>query len=259
MIRLTLNAQSDPEIHLFNKSIILIGTEAGHVDLIIPGPHIHPIHLKIEEQNGFPVLINYANDPFVSINGHPFGKKLLNSGDIIVVHETTLLYENLNSSCISENDTAKEEALALLLENKIKKQEEPIQPTPSSSSHESAFLSSFSFPFEQEVEVLGEEELQNASLDSYLKELETPSEEPITSVTATAPKVLRKNIDRKKTESLKDDYLRDLEDDNQGEGKGPFKLLKNRAIFFKLGNGFYFLYYAWQSFRELLELSFISV
>src|SRR4029077_18497216 len=122
MIRLTLNAKSDPEIHLFNKSTILIGAEADHVDLLLPGPHIQPIHLKILEQNGFPVLVNYANDPFISVNGHPFGKKLLNSGDIITIHQITLLFENLNTSSISEGSKTKEDP-ALIVEDTIKKQE----------------------------------------------------------------------------------------------------------------------------------------
>lgn len=107
MIRLTLNAHSDSEIHLFNKSTILIGTDAPHVDLVLPGSDIQPIHLKIVEQKGLYHLINLANDPFVSVNGHPFGKKLLNSGDNIILSQTTLLFETLgtpiNNECEQEN------------------------------------------------------------------------------------------------------------------------------------------------------------
>lgn len=220
MIRLTLNAQSKPEIHLFNKSIILIGSESSHVDLVLPSSDIQPVHLKIIEQNGFPLLINYVNDPFVAVNGQPFGKKLLNSGDIIVVHQTTLLFESLNTTPISESDKATEEVLASLLENKIKKQEEASRFPPLASSLESTYLSSFSFPFEQEVEALGEDELQKSSLESYLKELDSAQEAPI------AQPAEQKLAERKKMASLKDDYLRDLEDDNQGGEKGAFGHLK---------------------------------
>ncbi len=222
MIRLTLHAQSKPEIHLFNKSTILIGSEASHVDLVLSDSDIQPIHLKIIEQNGFPILINHVNDPFVSVNGHPFGKKLLNSGDIIVVHQATLLFENLNTAPISSSDKVKEEALASLLENKIRQKEETSHFSAPAPSLESPDLSSFSFPFEQEVEILGEEELQQASLDNYLKELELMQEaSPGLSVEE------QKQFERKKTVSLKDDYLRDLEDDNQKGEKEPFEHSKD--------------------------------
>lgn len=221
MIRLTLNAQSDPEIHLFNKSTILLGAESAHVDLILPGSDIQPIHLKIIDQKGFPILINYANDPFVSVNGHPFGKKLLNSGDIIVVHQTTILFENLTSPVVSENDTVKEEALVALLENKIKKQEETIPPISLLSSPDtSLYFPSFSLPFEQEVEVLRDEELQKSSLETYLKDLESKQEAPKHSI--PSPPSDQTQMERKKPPSLKDDYLRDLDDDNQNRGMSPF-------------------------------------
>lgn len=222
MIRLTVNAQSDPEIHLFNKSTILIGAESGHADLILPGLEIQPIHLKIAQHNGYPILINYVNDPFVTVNGHPFGKKLLNSGDVISIYQTTLLFEALDSLAISGNDEGKEKTLEAVLGNKMKKQEEAVgssEPIPSST--ENPYLASFSFPFENEVEALSEEELQKDALDKYVKELESAEEEPLIPTSATLQK--QKQIDRKKAASLKDDYLRDLDDDNEGGRKGPFR------------------------------------
>ncbi|MCE2982583.1 MAG: FHA domain-containing protein [Parachlamydia sp.] len=98
MIRLTINATSDPEIHLFNKNTLLLGSDPSLVDLVLETDDhpILPVHLKIVEQEGFLILINQANDPFVSINGQPFGKKLLNSGDVIIVHQKEILFENLS-------------------------------------------------------------------------------------------------------------------------------------------------------------------
>jgi hypothetical protein len=221
MIRLTLNAQSDPEIHLFSKSTILLGADSAHVDLLLSGADIQPIHLKIVEQNGFPILINCANDPFVSVNGHPFGKKLLNSGDLIVVHQTTILFENLKAS--SEVDSSKEEALASLLENKGKKQEEATQQEATSSPVEhNVYFPSFSLPFEHEVEVLREDELQKGSLDAYLKELESFQEAPKVPLPCTPVEHKAQIEQRKKTASLKDDYLRDLDDDNHQDATAPF-------------------------------------
>jgi hypothetical protein len=214
MIRLTLNAQSDPEIHLFNKSIILLGAETAQVDLPLSGFDIQPIHLKIIiEQNGFPILVNCANDPFVSVNGHSFGKKLLNSGDIISIHQTIILFENLNSLTSQIHDR-QEKAADSLLENKIKRQEEPVQPPQLPPSTTEANFLSFSLPFEQEVEALNEEELQSASMKKYLKEVESSPQ---------APKSPSTSIPRQKnTISLKDDYLKDLEEDSHNEKKVPF-------------------------------------
>lgn len=217
MIRLTLNAQSDPEIHLFNKSTILLGTDSTQVDLVLSGAEIQPIHLKIIEHNGFPILINYANDPFVTVNGHPFGKKLLNSGDVIVLHQITILFEKLLSPV--ETDHSKEEALVSLLDNKIKKQEDSVAQTIISQPSENIFFPSFSLPFEQEVEVLREEELQKSSIDAYLQEFEAIPEVP---KKALSPIEKKNSIERKQTASLKDDYLRDLDDDNHSKGAGPF-------------------------------------
>lgn len=203
MIRLTLNAHSDSEIHLFNKSTILIGTDAPHVDLVLPGSDIQPIHLKIVEQKGLYHLINLANDPFVSVNGHPFGKKLLNSGDNIILSQTTLLFETLgtpiNNECEQENG----------------KDSTPTSEDQNQNSDASALITSiappFSFSFEQEVEALNEEELQNAPLNTYLNGFESTKEAGATSSTVAE----KKEIERKKPTSLKDDYLRDLDDDNQ--------------------------------------------
>lgn len=210
MIRLTVNAHSDPEIHLFNKPTILLGSDSSLVDLTLPGSDIQPIHLQILYQNGFPILINYANDPFVSVNGHPFGKKLLNSGDVILVQQITILFEYL----ISEIDQANKDTLASLIDHKTFNPEE-ILPA-SASPIEAPYFSSFALPFEQEVETLKEEELQKSSLETYLKGLE-PVEETAKVTSTSSTNQTQISGKRKQGKSLKDDYLGDLEDDHQGE------------------------------------------
>lgn len=208
MIRLTLNTQSDSEIHLFNKSTILIGADTPHVDLALPGSDIYPIHLKIVEQKGFYLLINFANDPFVSVNGHPFGKKLLNSGDKITLYQTTLLFETLDIPILNnENEGQNEKNSIPIYDEKNENRDEKKSP----------FIAPFSFSFEQDVEALNEEELQKAPLDKYLNEFEF-NQEPVPSP-ATPEK---KETERKKINSLKDDYLRDLDDDNQTNSHPSF-------------------------------------
>jgi hypothetical protein len=206
MIRLTLNTQSDPEIHVFNKSVILIGAESTLVDLVLPaGLNIQPIHLKIIEQDDSFILVNYVNDPFVSVNDHSFGKKLLKSGDVITIHRINLVFEIFPT----ESQKVKEENLCSLLESKMKKQETAQPRVLAPSIKGNSIDSSFSLPFEQEVSALGEEEFKKSSLDKYLKDFE--------SIYPSLPESLeeKQQIERKKTASLKDDYLRDLDDDNQ--------------------------------------------
>jgi hypothetical protein len=237
MIRLTLNATSDPEIHLFNKSTILIGANSPHIDLSLPGSDIQPIHLKITEQNGVLIIINYANDPFVSLNGHPFGKKLLNSGDVILVNQTTILFENLDSHQtkeLKEDNAIAQKPLTSLLEKKAKKQgkvEAEHQKSP--LSEDPLIGSSFSLPFENEVEALKEEEWQQTSLETYLRELEC---DQITLKEIPSPDP-EGPPERKQAQSLKDDYLQDLNDEDHPKTGGPFGHLPDPSH----------LYQAWKS------------
>ncbi len=234
MIRLTLNEQNDSAVHLFNQDTILIGAEPSQVDLVLPGSEIQPIHLKISKQNDFHIIINYANDPFISINGHPFGKKLLNTGDVIVVHQHTVLFETLAATNETEACRA-QDPLEGLLESKIKQQERVAAQESCllSQEHRQAF-SQFTLPFEHEVEMLKEHEWQENSLDHYLKGVEAAfHEDPkkphlpaeTRQIEKTLPEPESLSIERKKPVSLKDDYLRDLEDDHQEAHKGPFEQL----------------------------------
>ncbi|WP_075883479.1 FHA domain-containing protein [Candidatus Protochlamydia sp. W-9] len=206
MIRLTINASSDSEIHLFDQSTILIGADAKQADLVLPGNSIQPIHLKIINQNGFLILINQAKDPFVSINGHPFGKKLLNSGDVISVHQNQLLFENLaHTSLENSNDTP-------LFSNHALDQKTSGEDPDQSGKIASSYSLNMSLPFENEIEALSDNEWNQTNLDQYLN-LSTDSTHSISPISSNNSK--NKEPGEKKSQSLKDDYLRDLDDENQ--------------------------------------------
>ncbi len=248
MIRLTLNAQSDPAIHLFNQPTVLIGADSAHVDLVLPGAGIQPIHLKIIQQDHLLILINHANDPFVSVNGHPFGKKLLNSGDVILIDQITILFESLPSSEIEAVIANRAIPLPSLLANKVKKQEGVTQELCALQAENHYGPAHFSLPFEQEVEALPDHEWQKTSLDVYLKDFEIslalephfnsppPQVEQASKREIKEPKVQLdsgsnakpSSLEHKKSVSLKDDYLRDLEDDNRPKG-GPFDYLADSS------------------------------
>lgn len=92
MIKLTLNPGS--QTFFFEKEIIIIGEGSSDiVDLSLPGLGLHQTHLKILIREGNFYLINQANDPFVTLNGVPFGKKKLQINDILQIRDKTIRIE----------------------------------------------------------------------------------------------------------------------------------------------------------------------
>lgn len=128
MIKLTLNPGSHPTTHTFNKDLVVIGgLNSQEADLQIPGPTVKSCHLKIQEQDDNFILINSANDPFATVNKQAFGKKILNSSDVIKVGETTILFEGQISS--TEKNQLKQNlaaSLDSLMESKRPSSNEPV-------------------------------------------------------------------------------------------------------------------------------------
>lgn len=186
MIRLTIHAQSEPKIHLFNKALISIGCESSGADLCISEECLQPVFLHIVEQNGFPIINNLANDPYISLNGHPFGKKLLNHGDVILIRDTEILFENIVTAPPVPNTKPK-----------------PTNTTSISTAFD------FHLPFENDVEILKDEEWQSSKIDQLLAELESHAPQ----LRAAPPKAISSNL------NLKDDYLRDLDDETQQKNR----------------------------------------
>ncbi|MBA3722357.1 MAG: FHA domain-containing protein [Parachlamydiaceae bacterium] len=218
MIRLTLNSHTKPEIHLFNKSIITLGRDPAQTDLSLPSLPLQPIHLKIVEENSRYYLINITNDPFISINDLPFGRKQLNSGDVIHIHETQILFEKLQEALKTEKNhphVSSEEPLAQILDKKIKNQEQstshPNHITVGGNAKSNSLF--IDLPFENDVEALSDVEWNPSSIDQFLHpESEETYQKIIESV--TTKKSTNENV-KKTVGSLKDDYLKDLDDENQ--------------------------------------------
>lgn len=221
MIRLTINPQSEPEIHLFNKSTILIGSGSSEVDLTLSEKNLQTIHLKIVEQEGYYIVINLTNDPFVSLNGHPFGKKLLHTGDTLSIHHTNLLFENLGPSTYTSS-TKKPETASSNSEEPLTSDENNLKLTsyvqPNKKEAVASFFD-FHLPFETEIETLKEEELAASSIATILKEVETSVEQP-QPIKKESESPVVPPIERKKVQHLKDDYLREFDDENQNSTTG---------------------------------------
>lgn len=112
MIKLVVNPHKEPTRHIFNKPVVIIGDSKRHnVDLSFSQENLEPIHVKIEEQNGRFIATNEAHDPFVTLNGIPFGKKFIFPNDILEIGSTQIQVEELVIGTQKDRgviDTAKE-------------------------------------------------------------------------------------------------------------------------------------------------------
>ena len=96
MLKLTLNPESEGVEHTFKKSVISIGDGLLHeVDLGLPGESLQKVHVKVMEEEGKTVVINVANDPFVSLNKVPFGKKVVKEGDLLQIGRTVIRIDHI--------------------------------------------------------------------------------------------------------------------------------------------------------------------
>ena len=94
MIKLTVNPESQRITRIFHKKTVIIGMgEPDQVDISLPEESLQAAHVKIIEDKGRYYAINIANDPFLELNGLPFGKKTLNNHDRILIGNTIISFE----------------------------------------------------------------------------------------------------------------------------------------------------------------------
>jgi len=93
MIKLIFIHTDPPHEYLFQQPRIIIGSEGDCADLIVREEGLATVHVTIEEKKCQFFIINNANDPFVSLNGLPFGKHLLFHGDCIQIRHHSLRFE----------------------------------------------------------------------------------------------------------------------------------------------------------------------
>lgn len=105
MIKLTVNPLTRPVAYSFEKTTVVIGSGASPaIDLTLENEQLEPIHIKISEQGSRFVAINHANDPFVTINGIPFGKKFIQDGDVLEIGSTQIQFKGEQSSSAKSKD-----------------------------------------------------------------------------------------------------------------------------------------------------------
>lgn len=103
MIRLTIQTESETKTVAFDKPIVVIGSGSSEeIDLSLPDENLQNIHVKILEQNGKYSVLNVVNDPFVTLNSLPFGKKTLINQDVIQIGQTLVRFEGAIRSAASQ-------------------------------------------------------------------------------------------------------------------------------------------------------------
>lgn len=96
MLKLLINPDQDSKRFLFHQETISIGEGSPDcVDICFPSEGLQENHLQIVLRNHSYWVINQANDPFVTHNGLPFGKKELKVKDVIQIRDHYLVIEEM--------------------------------------------------------------------------------------------------------------------------------------------------------------------
>lgn len=117
MLKLTVNPQTNSLVRNFDQKIVTIGSGYGSplADLGLSDQELQSIHIKIMEDNHRYLAFNLANDPFVTLNGLPFGKKVIKNNDLLQIgqHSIHIAIE----SSLANSDLP--DALSTRAENKL--------------------------------------------------------------------------------------------------------------------------------------------
>lgn len=132
MITLTVNPEKENASRQFTANKISIGklpTTENH--LFIESESLQEIHVLIEKTNKGFVVINQANDPFVTLNDIPFRKRAIESGNLLLIGKTSLLF-----TAVKKNNQLKASTASKELETVVDKVTEPIKQEPPPSISE---------------------------------------------------------------------------------------------------------------------------
>lgn len=205
MIKLSIQSDAKKPPCCFEKAVVIIGSgPPSETDLAIPGENLKPRHVKIEEREGRFLAVNEANDPFTTLNGAPFAKRSIRSGDIIKIGDTSVHFEGTPSK--KELWVRSEEELREVLE---KAMQAVSTPQHASFPHRGDPLLPEDVDIEREIERLAELAEEQENQPPLFENKILPQDK-------TAPPITR---------SLKDFYLSDMDEDpsNKGEeSKNPF-------------------------------------
>lgn len=246
MIRLILNPETNPVEHLFYKDTIVIGSsQSGEADLTLPGEELDDVHIRIFLRDQRYIALNQANDPFVTINGLPFGKKTLRENDLLQIGKTLIrihlegaeeeLEAAVSQKKESWGDTAHE--IPQILEKALS--EKQARRAPGSAQE----LESDEYANLDIDELMRQVELLEGQTNSSLPPPELDLQEEQEKIFFEENISPEQKEPRPKMQSLKDDYLKYLDDDTEMEidkfmtrkwKSGPPKPPEEKNVYFNL-------------------------
>ncbi len=134
MISVTIEENTKKYTQNFTKEELYIGSYGDEVDIPLSQPQLRNHHLKIQKTGTVYTLINLTNDPFVTLNGLPFGKRKLQEGDILTIHDIKITFDkfaelepHIHDALVHENMTTSEETLHNIVSTKIKEKSVSIR------------------------------------------------------------------------------------------------------------------------------------
>ncbi len=181
MIILTVKTGSRVETRVFQQQSILVGksgTSSADIELNEPG--IEASHVRIFAEEGRYLVENIANDPFLTLNDLPFGKKAIKNQDTIQVGNTVIVFEEKKREPSLPKDTHQLDTPSLIsiVEQRIEeRQHQKSAPLPPKQEEKKIF------DWKKEEETLDVEsllkEVEELDSEGYLLTNERPGEKEI--------------------------------------------------------------------------------
>lgn len=223
MIKLILNPDKQPDVKIYNKPVVIIGSDAsGNADLPLQDEGLSPSHVKIQELNGSFIIINQANDPFVTVNGMPFGKKTLKNNDKIQIGKTVVQFYG-EHAIIPGHAMVPTDKLDDIIEDALTAQRiAVISATSKKTSGSEQSVEEEEWP----IEGIDNADLQDLirqveelEANRFEEEMKPPSSSADLSPTQKSSQHHTELVYPKNKGSLKDAYLSEFDDENQGWNK----------------------------------------
>jgi hypothetical protein len=152
MIKITVDPEKDPKTYSFEKPGIVIGEGSmDAVDICFPSEGLHQTHLRILQKDTDYLVVNQANDPFVTLNGESFGKKKIKIGDLLQIRDHILRIDELQAEAPIQMEESKpavlveKEPVETLILEPLPKKREPPPKIPRKNIYKWAFAFIFAF------------------------------------------------------------------------------------------------------------------
>jgi hypothetical protein len=119
MITLTVNPDQEHKEYSFSYDKVSIGSAPTSQTTLTLKEQIQETHLTIVKEGSHYYTYNVANDPFVTLNDIPYGKRRIKHGDILQIGKTVIAFTVKNEASTEAPTLSSTEELHPLLDKKI--------------------------------------------------------------------------------------------------------------------------------------------